>query len=101
MDVSAGGCGATRQLIAGLADITSQRGHLCSSQGRVWNAGTGLKREVGGRYVPTYLPNLPCRAWWVPGGDKRIAPALAWRWSAPVQAAFVYFAWEGTTATRM
>lgn len=92
MDVAAGGCGATRQLIAGLADITSQRGHLCSSQGRrVWNAGT----EEGGRLVGgTYLPYLVGA---VPGGDKRIAPALAWRWSAPAQAAFVYFAWEGTT----
>lgn len=60
MDVAAGGCGATRQLIAGLADITSQRGHLCSSQGRVWNAGTGLKREVGRREGGTYLPAVPC-----------------------------------------
>ena len=88
MDVAAGGCGATRQLIAGLADITSQRGQLCSSQGRVWNAGTEEGgRSSGGRYVVGA----------VPGGDKRIAPALAWRWSAPAQAAFVYFAWEGTT----
>lgn len=56
----------------------------------------GLRREpeVFWWEVRTY------RTWWVPavpGGDKRIAPALAWRWSAPAQAAFVYFAWEGTT----
>lgn len=54
----------------------------------------GLKREVVWWEVRTY------RTWWVlavPGGEKRIAPALAWRWSAPAQAAFVNFAWEGTT----
>jgi hypothetical protein len=51
----------------------------------------GLRTEVVWWKVRTY------RAWWVPGGDKRIAPALAWRWSAPAQVAFVYFAWEGTT----
>lgn len=91
-----GGCGATRQLIAGLglglADITSQNGRLYASP----RGGFGMQGQLGEDYLTREVVRREVRTYRTWRCDQRIAPTLAWRWLAPAQAALVYFAREGT-----